>query len=126
MTPNALGGERDGSQRIFDLVGDTTRDLAPCRLLLCGEQIGKVFEDDHVAEPLLLVFQRGDCYRKCQLAAANDDLRLAGYRSHAVCLADQVIEILDHVGWEQLLQRSSCGEARQRLRTPRAAVVRGE
>jgi hypothetical protein len=48
MPLDALGRERDGSERIFDLVCHTTRYFAPSCLFLGFQEIGKIFEHDYV------------------------------------------------------------------------------
>ena len=52
---DALGRERNRSQRILDLVRNPARHLAPCRLLLRLQQIAQVFKDNDIAQapPLL-------------------------------------------------------------------------
>ena len=42
-----LGGELDGCQRVLDLVGDTPRDVRPCRTTLVGELVGHIVEGQH-------------------------------------------------------------------------------
>ena len=49
MAVDLLGGERDGGERILDLVGDAAGDLFPGGLLLRAEEFGGVFEDEDVA-----------------------------------------------------------------------------
>jgi hypothetical protein len=55
VAANLLGAEADGSQGIFDLVGDAAGDLFPCGLLLRTEQLCGIFEDENVS--LMLAFR---------------------------------------------------------------------
>src|SRR5438874_1313863 len=62
------------------------------------------------------MLQRGNRDGHGELGAAHHDLRLAGDGPHTVGLADEVIEVLDHVGGKKFLQRSPRGESWQWLR----------
>ena len=126
MTADTLCREGDGCQRVLDLVGDAACDLAPCRLLLRGEQVREIFEDDDVSQAFFLVLQRRDRDGERELGATHHDLGLAGDGPHAIRFADEMIEIFDHVRREQFLQRSAGREPRQRLRGAGLRVIRCE
>ena len=59
MPADALRRERDGGQRVLDLVRHPARHFAPGCLLLRLEQVGQIFEDQHIAQPLASMLQRG-------------------------------------------------------------------
>ena len=44
----AVGRELDWGQRVLDLMGQTTRHLAPGGILLCRDQFGDIIEDHHI------------------------------------------------------------------------------
>ena len=48
LAPEALRGELDRRQGVLDLMGETPRDLAPCRVPLRLDQGGDVIEHQHV------------------------------------------------------------------------------
>ncbi len=47
MFADALGGERDGRERILDLVRHALRHFLPCQLALGAKQIRRVFNHQH-------------------------------------------------------------------------------
>ncbi len=47
-----LGSQRDGRERILDLVRDAARDFLPRALLLRAQQFGRVLKHEHVADVL--------------------------------------------------------------------------
>ena len=53
-----FGVERDGGERVLDLVGDAAGDFFPGALFLRAEEFGGVFEDEDVAEMLAAMPER--------------------------------------------------------------------
>ena len=105
-----FGVERDGGERIFDLVGDAAGDFFPGALLLRAEEFGGVFEDEDVAEMLAVGasksrapgrvadgFEQGDGRGEVQDAGAGLHLHLGGGGAHAMSAAEEVIEGVDDV-----------------------------
>ncbi len=74
MAMDLLGGEGDGRERIFDLVGDAAGDLFPGGLLLRAEEFGGVFEDEDVAV-VLVRFELASAFEQSD---GGGDLERAG------------------------------------------------
>ena len=59
LARDALGGKRDGGERVLDFVRDAARHLVPGGGLLRAQQFAGILEHDHEAGGELL-FERGD------------------------------------------------------------------
>jgi hypothetical protein len=76
-----FGVERDGSERVLDLVRDAARDFFPCTLLLREQQLGGVFDHQDVADGFAVgsrAFEQCDGGREVQHAGAGGHLHLRG------------------------------------------------
>ena len=77
-----LGVERDGRERILDLVSDAACDLFPGRLFLRAEKLGDIFKDEDVAEVFMGIgvgaFEEGDGSGDLQRAGGRGHLHLVG------------------------------------------------
>ena len=57
VATDPLGGERDGRERVLDLVRDALRHFLPCQLTLGAEEFGCVFDDENGAWPAVREFK---------------------------------------------------------------------
>src|SRR3954471_6981908 len=105
MPLNPLGRERNGRQRILNLVSYTARDLAPGGLLLRLEKVREIFENNDVAGSLSLVTERSDRNRDIQRSVRQRHLHLAGGETHTIRASEQRFEILEHLGREHVAER---------------------
>ena len=66
------------------------------------QQIGKIFENQYISNSFVLVLQSGDCDCDIQLRALNGELHLRGRGTHAVRAPQQVLQVLEDFGGEQI------------------------
>ncbi len=103
-----LGVERDGRERVFDLVSDAACDLFPGGLFLCAEKLGDVFEDEHVAEVLMrfsgVAFEEGDGGGDLERAGGRRHLHLVGGGAHAMRAAEEALDGVEDLGGEGLVE----------------------
>ena len=117
---NLLGGEADGSERVFDLVGDAAGDLLPGGLLLGAEEFGGVFEDEDVA--LMLAVRAVAASSRATVASrfmvllnlplrvrGRVSLDLAGGGAHAMAAQDEAVEEFGELGGEDLFDGACRG-----------------
>ncbi len=120
VAADLLGGEGDGSEGIFDLVGDAAGDLLPGGLLLRAEEFGGVFEDEDVAEMVAALrtahagggsaFEQGDGGEEvggAAVAVAGGHLDLGGGGAHAVGAADEAVDGFGDFGGEDLFDAAA-------------------
>ena len=84
MAADSFRRKRDGSQRVFDFMRDPACHFPPCGLFLGLEQVGQVFEDQNIAQPLAGMLQRGHGDGSVEAGAMQCHFQLRGGRTHAV------------------------------------------
>ena len=119
MAAYAFGGESNRGQRILDLMGNTPRHLAPGGLLLGFEQIGHIFEYQHVTQARVMgpfVGSRVATVTATLSSACGIHFHLAGRRTHAVGAPQQWFQIFQNFGRKNIRQpRQSACRARHFL-----------
>jgi hypothetical protein len=96
-----LGIERDGRERVLDLMRDTACDLLPGTLALGTEQFSGVFDDQNVPEMIASggcgVFKNRNGCGEVLEAGCGVHLHLVGRRAHAMRAAQQAVQRIDDV-----------------------------
>ena len=107
VAADQFGVERDGRERVLDLVRDAAGDLFPGALLLRAKDFGDVFKGDDVAKMVACGtgLQQGHDSRNVQRAGRGRKFQFGGGGAHAVAALHKPV---------------------QRLRWTRRAVVRRE
>ncbi len=101
MPADALGGKRDGRERILDFVGDALRHFFPCQLALGAQKFGCVFDDQHVACLSVRELKAGAGNGQMNGAAAGVEFDLGGCCAHAMTAADEAGKVVVELGREQ-------------------------
>ena len=101
VSADALGGERDGGEGIFDFVGDALRDFFPCELALGAEKLGGVFDDEDGAGVAVGEFETGAGDGEVHDAAAGVEFNLSGGSAHALAAAHDAGEVVGELGGQQ-------------------------
>jgi len=103
-----LGVERDGGERVLNLMRDAACDLFPGTLLLRVQQLGGVFQNEHVTEVVTggacCGLQQGDRRGEVQDAGAGLHLHLGRSGAHAVGAAQQAVERVNDLGGQHVVQ----------------------
>src|SRR5277367_2407455 len=114
MASDALGGESDGRERVFDLVGDALRDFFPRELALGAEEFGDIFEDENEAALVVAEVENGDGGSEAQNARGCGHLEFGGRDAHALRTALEHGELGGDFGREYRRERSA-GEISRRM-----------
>ena len=77
LARDALGGKRDGRQRILDLVRDAARHFVPGRGLLRAQQFAGVFQHHHEAGGQLLLRSAETVTARCRSCGVGAQLQSA-------------------------------------------------
>src|SRR5260370_33890850 len=95
LAPQPLGRKLNGSERVFDLVGDAAGDIGPGRGALRRHQFGDVVKGDHIAVVRICRLLRGDPHRDSAVAAiaVNRGLSLDEALATEPRRFDQVLEL---------------------------------
>src|ERR1700691_2890394 len=80
LAANAFGRKLDRRQRILDFMGDTARDVGPCRGPLRGNELSDIIKRDDVAVTRLAGLLGADTNRKIALMAIAVDGDLPLYQ----------------------------------------------
>ena len=98
MPADSFGAERDGRERILDLVGHALGHFLPGQLALSAQQLSGVFDHQHRAGASLRQFQPGAGDRKVKNAPARLQLNLSGGSAHALAAANHGGQIVSALG----------------------------
>ncbi len=108
LARDALGGKRDGRQRVLDLVRDAPRHLMPGRGFLRAQQLAGIFQNHHEAGGQLL-FQRGNRDRQVQIALFRAQLQLPRGGAGTARALHQVLDLGRIFAREQIFQPGGAG-----------------
>ena len=104
VTGQALGGELDGSERIFDFVSDAASDFLPGRGFLRAEQFGEVIENEDEAGVGAARAEGADGDGGVQQAAGGDDFEFAGDDAGAQSAAEEIADGAGVFGADEFLE----------------------
>ena len=107
MPADALGGERNGRERILDLVGHALRHFFPGQLALRAQQFRGVFDDQHGSRLPVCEFKPSAGHGQMHGAATRVQLDFSGGRAHALSAPDHAGQIFGAVGGQQRLDAFS-------------------
>src|ERR1700730_15859906 len=84
---------------------DAPRHLAPGSLLLCLQQLRKVFEHKDISQTLSIMLESSHGNSDVQGGALDEHFHLSGRSAHAIGTAQERFEIFENLGSKDISQR---------------------
>ena len=107
MAANPFRRKRDGSQWVFDFMRDPACHFPPGCLFLGLEQVGQIFEDQNIAQPLASMLQRSHGDGRIEAGTMQSYFQLRGGCAHAVGAPQQWLQVFQNLLGKYFLQGSA-------------------